>query len=138
MDGDTIGQFIEIEYIIKNRITKKVEKFEDLNIWQLGVELAVSIYKKLKDCRDFGLKDQMQRAAVSIPSNIAEGFDRNTNREFIRFLRIAKASCAELRTQLIISQKIELINPENLIEETKKLSAMIQKIISYREKINNL
>ena len=115
-------------------MTKKVEKFEDLNIWQLGVELAVSIYKKLKDCRYFGLKDQMQRAAVSIPSNIAEGVDRNTNREFVRFLRIAKASCSELRTQLIISQKIELINPENLIEETKKLSAMIQKIISYRKK----
>lgn len=114
----------------------KIEKFEDLRVWQEGVDIAVKIYSLFKYCKDFGLKDQIQRSAVSIPSNISEGFDRQSNNEFIRFLKIAKGSCAELRTQLIITQKIELIeNNEELIERTKILSAMIQKMISYREGI---
>ncbi len=114
----------------------KIEKFEDLSIWQEGVNLATEIYKLLKDCRDYGLRDQLQRSAVSIPSNIAEGFDRQSNNEFIRFLKIAKGSCGELRTQLIISKNIELLpNDEILIEKTRVLSSMIQRLISYREKI---
>ena len=114
----------------------KIEKFEDLRVWQEGVDIAVKIYSLFKYFKDFGLKDQIQRSAVSIPSNISEGFDRQSNNEFIRFLKIAKGSCAELRTQLIITQKIELIeNNEELIERTKILSAMIQKMISYREGI---
>lgn len=114
----------------------KIEKFEDLSIWQEGVNLATEIYKLLKDCRDYGLRDQLQRSAVSIPSNIAEGFDRQSNNEFIRFLKIAKGSCGELRTQLTISKNIELLpNDEILIEKTRVLSSMIQRLISYREKI---
>ena len=116
-------------------MTGKIEKFEDLKIWQDGIELVVKVYSKLTDCKDFGLRDQLQRSAVSIPSNIAEGFDRKSNKEFVRFLRIAKASCAELRTQLIIADRISLFNAELLIEDSRKLSAMIQKMISYREKI---
>ncbi len=116
-------------------MTEKIEKFEDLKIWQEGIELVVRVYSMLKNCKDYGLRDQMQRSAVSIPSNIAEGFDRKSNKEFIRFLRIAKASCAELRTQLIIAKRISLFNTETLIEDSKKLSAMIQKMISYREKL---
>jgi four helix bundle protein len=77
----------------------------------------------------------MQRSAVSIPSNIAEGFDRKSNKEFVRFLRIAKASCAELRTQLIIAKRISLFDSEILIDNSRRLSAMIQKMITYREKI---
>lgn len=69
-----------------------IEKFEDLEIWKEGMRLCTSIYEHLKDCRDFSLKDQMQRASVSIPSNIAEGFERRTNKDFIRFLYIAKGS----------------------------------------------
>ena len=93
---------------------KKIEKFEDLNVWREGMELTVEIYKLLKDCQDFSLRDQMQRSAVSIPSNIAEGYERNSNKDFIRFLYIAKLSSGELRTQLYISQKIGLI--PNLIK----------------------
>lgn len=114
---------------------EKIEKFEDLKIWQDGIELVVEVYSKLKDCKDFGLRDQMQRSAVSIPSNIAEGFDRKSNKEFVRFLRIAKASCAELRTQLIIAKRISLFDSEILIDNSRRLSAMIQKMITYREKI---
>ena len=116
-------------------MTGKIEKFEDLKIRQDGIEIVVKVYSELRDCKDYGLRDQMQRSAVSIPSNIAEGFDRKSNKEFIRFLRIAKASCAELRTQLIIAKRISLFNSETLIEDSRKLSAMIQKMISYREKI---
>lgn len=114
---------------------EQIEKFEDLNIWKEGVDITVNIYTELKDCKDYGLRDQIQRSAVSIPSNIAEGFDRNSNKEFIRFLRIAKASCAELRTQLIIAKRINMVLSDKYIEDTRKLSAMIQKMISYREKL---
>ncbi|HAM98089.1 MAG TPA: four helix bundle protein [Marinilabiliales bacterium] len=114
----------------------KIEKFEDLLIWQDGVELSVQIYAHFKECKDYGFRDQVQRASVSIPSNTAEGFDRLSNNEFIRFLKIAKGSCAELRTQLIIAQKVGLLaDSTELIEHTKKLSAMIQKMISYRDGI---
>ncbi len=77
---------------------QKIEKFEDLVIWQDGVTIAVEIYALFNNSKDFGFRDQIQRSSVSIPSNIAEGYDRQTNNEFIRFLRIAKGSCAELRT----------------------------------------
>ncbi|MBU2554242.1 MAG: four helix bundle protein [Bacteroidetes bacterium] len=111
----------------------KITKFEDLIIWQKGVEMAVLVYDLFKNSKDFGFRDQVQRSSVSISSNIAEGYDRQSNNEFIRFLRIAKASCAELRTQLIIAQKAEIANiPNKVIEETKILSAMIQKMIEYR------
>ncbi len=111
----------------------KITKFEDLIIWQKGVEMAVLVYNLFKDSKDFGFRDQVQRSSVSISSNIAEGYDRQSNNEFIRFLRIAKSSCAELRTQLIIAQKVEIVVISNdVIEETKILSAMIQKMIEYR------
>jgi len=113
----------------------KIERFEDLKIWQASVELAVSLYRELANCKDYGLRDQIQRSAVSIPSNIAEGFDRNSNKEFVRFLKISKSSCAELRTQLIIADRIKLLSNSDMIEETKKLSAMIQALITYRQTI---
>ncbi|MEM9829694.1 MAG: four helix bundle protein [Bacteroidota bacterium] len=75
-------------------MSKKIEKFEDLEVWQKSTSLAVTLYQQLKDCKDFGMKDQMQRAAVSIASNIAEGFDRQTQKEFIQYLYIARGSCA--------------------------------------------
>ncbi|MEM9676337.1 MAG: four helix bundle protein [Bacteroidota bacterium] len=75
-------------------MSKKAKGFEDLEVWQESAALVVTLYKQLKDCRDFGMKDQMQQAAVSIASNIAEGFDRQTQKEFIQFLYIARGSCA--------------------------------------------
>ena len=112
----------------------KIEKFEDLVIWQKGVDIAVEVYALFKDSKDFGFRDQIQRSSVSISSNIAEGYDRQTNNEFIRFLRIAKASCAELRTQLVIAQRVNMVGDlGGIIEKSKSLSAMIQKMISYRD-----
>jgi len=86
--------------------------FEDLDVWQMASRLAVRLYGLLKDCKDYGLRDQMTRAAVSIASNIAEGAERDSKAEFVRFLHIAKGSSAELRTQLYIAEQIGVISKE--------------------------
>lgn len=114
----------------------KIEKFEDLEVWQESFQLSVTLYRLLGKSREYTLRDQMLRSAVSIPSNIAEGFDRNYNKEFIRFLYIAKASCAELRTQLYIAKEAAVIDAnraESLIACTKKISAMLYNLIQTRK-----
>ncbi len=106
--------------------------FEELEVWKRGCRLAVRIYEVLRGCRDFGLKDQMTRAAVSIPSNIAEGAERDTSNEFIRFLHIAKGSAAELRTQVYIAAKLGILDKEvqkELADELVQLSAMLHALI---------
>ncbi len=106
--------------------------FEELEVWKLSCLLAVKVYKELKACRDFALKDQMTRAAVSIASNIAEGAERDSRQEFIRFLHIAKGSAAELRTQVYIARKIESLSEETtkeLVSDLKKISAMLHNLI---------
>lgn len=83
-----------------------IRKFEDIVAWQKARELCKHIYTVTKNQRfskDFGLKDQIQRSSVSIMSNIAEGFERGSNNEFIQFLYIAKGSCGELRSQLYVA-----------------------------------
>ena len=108
------------------------QSYEDLEVWRKAYKLSVSIYRHLEDCRDYGLKDQMTRAGVSIASNIAEGAERGSIAEFIRFLHIAKGSAAELRTQLYIACEINVISePDNkkLIEETVSISKMLQALI---------
>ncbi len=110
--------------------------FEDLLIWQEGMKLCDEIYTVLKNCRDFGLRDQMQRSSVSIPSNIAEGFELSTNKAFIRHLYIAKGSGGEVRTQIYIAIRqgyIENQKGKELVDLTKKLAAMISKFIAARK-----
>jgi four helix bundle protein len=90
----------------------------------------------LKDCRDFGLKDQMTRSAISIPSNIAEGSERGSKPDLIRFLHIAKGSAAELRTQIYIAHRIGLLFDESkneLVAETKEISSMLQGLITHNK-----
>ena len=106
-----------------------ISSFEELQVWKRACRLAVKIYKVFSICKDFGLKDQIQRAAVSIPSNIAEGKERNSVAEFKRFLNIAKGSAAELRTQLYIAREINLIDKkeaDEMIQEAKEISKMLQ------------
>ncbi|MFC4992700.1 four helix bundle protein [Rubritalea tangerina] len=113
-----------------------VRNFEDLDVWKRSCQLAVDVYTTLHSSKDYGLKDQMQRAAVSIASNIAEGSERASTQEYIRFLRIAKASSAELRTQLYIAEKVSQTTPTQLppltilIKESKEISAMLQGLIN--------
>jgi four helix bundle protein len=102
--------------------------FEDLEVWQRGCRLAVDVFKTFTRCRNVTMRDQVQRSALSIPSNVAEGYESNSNKEFIRFLNIAKGSGGELRTQLYISRKLELLTkPEfdRLVTESKEISKML-------------
>lgn len=109
----------------------KVERFEDLIAWQKARQLTVEIYRITAggECsRDFGLRDQIRRAAVSVMSNIAEGFDKGSRGEFHQFLVIAKASCAEVRSQLYVAQDVGYVNQEtfdNLNGNTSELSRII-------------
>ncbi len=116
------------------------DALESLDVWKRSRHLTVHVYKLFASCKDYGFKDQITRAAVSIPSNIAEGFERNSKKEFVNFLRIAKGSCAELRTQLYISEDINLIDIETakiLQQEALEISKMLQGLINrYKIKDN--
>jgi len=88
---------------------KKIESFEDLWVWQKGIELVKQVYLLTgegKLNKDFGLRDQLQRAAVSIPTNIAEGFERSSRKEYVLFLNIAKGSAGEVRSLLRVALDI--------------------------------
>lgn len=114
----------------------KVEKFEDLDVWRNAIELSVGIYSKLKDCKDYSFKDQICRASVSVPSNIAEGFERQSNKEYIHFLYIAKGSVGEVRTQLLIASRLGYIEKDIYLielEKTKKISAQLYQLIKTRK-----
>jgi len=109
-------------------MSKSFLRFEDLAIWQEAIGLCKKVYSALKDCKDYGLKDQMQRASVSIPSNIAEGYERKGSKETSHFLYIAKGSCGELRTQLYLATDLGYLEQQigkQLIEETINLSIKI-------------
>jgi len=107
--------------------------FEKLVVWQRSKCLAVGIYREFARCGDFGFKDQITRSALSVPSNIAEGMERRSTREKIHFLWVAKGSCGELRTQVLIARDIAYIaDPlaENWIMETRELSRMLGGLIN--------
>jgi four helix bundle protein len=112
--------------------------FQKLRVWQLAKNLAVRIYKLTQSPtirKDFGFKDQIQRAAISIPSNIAEGDESGTNKMSIRFFYTAKGSIAELQTQLIIANEIGYIEndlKDSLVNECNLISVMLNKIIKAR------
>jgi four helix bundle protein len=118
----------------------KINKFEDLKIWQLALKITKEIYDitaKKEFSKDFSLRDQIRRAIVSVSSNIVEGFEKNSNNEFIRFLKIAKGSTGEVRNQLYIALAINYITKnefDNLNEKLVDLANQIGKLISYLEK----
>lgn len=112
-------------------LRKKINCFEDLFVWQKGIEFAKDIYlvtekKGLKT--DFGLKNQMRDAAVSIPTNIAEGFERRSRKEYLYFLNISKASAGEVRSLLYVAKEVGYLEAEEhrvLRENAKFLSGSI-------------
>ena len=116
------------------------ERFEDMPIWRLPKDLAVEIYRVTKDAkfrRDFGLVDQIRRASISISSNIAEGFERGSKREFVQFLYIAKGSVGEVRSQLQVSSELGYIDREefgSLLQQTYDLSKQLGSFISSLKK----
>jgi four helix bundle protein len=110
---------------------QKIERFEDLIAWQKARQLTAEIYRVSAQCdfsKDFGLKDQIRRAAVSVMSNVAEGFDRGSRGEFHQFLVVAKASCAEVRSQLYVALDVGYIDQETfdtVNSSTSELSRII-------------
>lgn len=115
----------------------EIETFEDLEIWKRGCNLAVDVHVALAESKDFALRGQMERSSLSIPSNIAEGAERDSTAEFIKFLRYSKGSCGELRTQLYVAERIRqrlgaqrMEGSRPMINETRELSRMIQGLIN--------
>lgn len=112
-----------------------MNQFKELKIWQESIDLAVEVYKLTKafpSDERFGLVSQLNRCVVSISSNIAEGAGRNNPKEFRQFLGIAQGSACELESQLIISQKLDFISPDELKKQTERivhLQNMINKLI---------
>ena len=112
-----------------------ITRFEDLEVWQEATSLAVEVYTVSKNGdfnQDFGFRDQLRRSAVSIAANIAEGKERETIPEFIRYLYIAKGSSGELKTQLMIAQQIGYIeqgHAKNLRQKVEKISAKLGALI---------
>ena len=114
--------------------------FQELKVWQRAKELAVYLYKltvKGAFVKDYGLRDQVRRAAVSIPSNIAEGDELGTDRQAIKFFYIAKGSTAELLTQVIISYEIGYMTGQHfdhVKKECRAISGMLMRLIQARSK----
>jgi four helix bundle protein len=117
-----------------------VKNFEDLNVWQQARQLTQEVYRLTKTenvLKDFGLQDQIRRAAVSVMSNIAEGFERGGNQEFLQFLYVAKGSCGEVRSQLYVAldQGYATENEtDKLLQAFKRLSGSIRNLITYLRK----
>jgi four helix bundle protein len=112
-------------------------KFEDLDVWKRSCRLSIGIYKELSGLRDYGFKDQITRSGLSVPSNIAEGFGRKSDKEKNNFLNYAKGSCAELQTQIYIGIEIGYIRRETgmlWVAETKEISSMIAGLMKYLNK----
>jgi len=111
-------------------------QFEDLEVWKYSTHMSAEIYKTLGTLRDFGFRDQITRSGLSIPSNIAEGFERDSIRECLKFLSYARGSCGELRTQILIGKDIGYI-PEEVgtkwIQETRQISSMLTSLMKTRK-----
>jgi four helix bundle protein len=108
-----------------------IARFEEIIAWQKARELTRAVYEATRDgqfSKDFGLSGQIQRAAVSVMSNIAEGFERDNRGDFHRFLSVAKGSCAEVRSQLYIAFDIGYINPTEF-QELQQLAEEVSRII---------
>lgn len=109
---------------------RKVRTFEDLLVWQMGIELVKRVYVLTASglfSRDFGLRDQIRRASVSIPTNIAEGFERASRKEYLNFLNIAKGSAGEVRSLLYVALEVGYLQKES----GKELREAVTKISAY-------
>jgi len=118
----------------------KIERFEDLDIWKLAIDIAVEVYRLCDEeplKSDWGMKDQIRRAACSMSDNIAEGFEYNHNPDFVRYLNYAKGSSGEFRNKLTILNKSGKINDEvfeKLYNQSIDFSAKTKALIDYLRK----
>ena len=100
-------------------------KCEKLDVWKKSCRISVEIYKYFASCRDFGFKDQITRSSLSVPSNIAEGMEKSSSKEKIRFLDIAKGSASELITQIYIGIEIDYIQKEVGMQWKKEINSIL-------------
>ncbi|WP_261817985.1 four helix bundle protein [Vibrio gallicus] len=113
----------------------RTQSFEQLEVWKRSSRLVVAITQELEDCKNWSFKDQLFRSCLSVPSNIAEGEERETSKESARFLYYAKGSCGEMITQLYIGAELGYISkPKALkyVDEAKHISLMLAKLIKIR------
>lgn len=107
----------------------KIEKFEDIIAWRKSKELTLKIYLVFRTCKDLSFKNQIERASVSVMNNVAEGFERRTNKEFKNFLFIAKGSAGEVRSMLDLGLELNYV-PKKDFEEMYSLTVEISKLLS--------
>lgn len=107
----------------------KIEGFEDIVSWQKAKELSLRVYRNFKSSKDYPFRDQIQRAAISVMNNIAEGFERSGNKEFKYFLFVAKGSCGELRSMLYVACELGYI-PKKEFDEMYNSALEISRLIS--------
>ena len=107
-------------------------RFESLDVWKRSVKLCAEIYLALQGSKDFGFRDQITRSGLSVPSNIAEGFERESHKQFSYFLKFAKGSAGELRTQIYIGIRIghiEKLTGKKWLKEAEEISKMLSALI---------
>lgn len=105
------------------------QTFRDLIVWQHASDFALAVYVEFRETRDYGFKDQIQRAAVSIMNNIAEGYARKSDRSFRQFLYISKGSAAEVESMLVLAERLGYLSDINARELTARVQS-IQKLLS--------
>lgn len=101
-----------------------IKTFHDLIVWQRGRDLTLNVYRTFKNCKDFSFKDQIQRASLSIPNNVAEGYARRSDKAFKNFLYIAKGSAAEVESMILIAHSLGYVS----IHDQKKLTEQTQEV----------
>jgi four helix bundle protein len=115
-------------------------RFEDLEIWQQAQELALHLYRLFGSgtaaAKDYGFVDQMRRASVSVSNNIAEGFEAGSSPEFARFLRIAKRSCAEVRSMLYLAERLDYLDPKTASAQRESAELLSKRIAAFLKKLN--
>jgi len=110
-------------------------RFEELDVWKNARELSKEVYISTKDWRDFELKDQIRRAVVSISSNIAEGYDRGSKADFIRFLYIARGSGSEVRSQIYLALDLGYLTKEQFDALYRKIDRIVRQLASFISKL---
>ena len=114
-----------------------IQKFEDIIAWQKSQDFAIDVYTSFRDIKDYGFRDQICRASVSASNNIAEGFERNSDAEFSRFLYISIASCSEVRSMVYLAEKLQYITgdrKDELLIKSQEISKILRGLI---RSINN-
>ncbi|MGB0368652.1 MAG: four helix bundle protein [Flavobacteriales bacterium] len=109
-----------------------IQKFEDIIAWQKAQDLAVNVYSTFRGAKDFGFRDQICRASVSISNNIAEGFDRSSSADFSRFLYISIASCSEVKSMVYLAFRLDYISDgkkAELLSQSQEISKIIRGLI---------